>query len=141
MFPKLFNMKEIHFKDTRGVQIMKFSEFSFPESSIKKVRFTVAINYDFFKARTIVESEKFDFEDLITGLNKIYKKEWKSVGFHLIEKQFTMRFDSEETGYIKACIKLSNRMFTGTLEIAYIMDQTFIPELIREVEDATELNS
>lgn len=115
---------------------MTFSEFSFYDSAIKRICFEINVNYDFFMVKTQVESERFDFEDLIIGLNKIYQREWKSIGFSPIEKQFSMQFDLQENGQINVHVKLSNPMFTGKFEFEYLTDQTFIPELIREIETA-----
>ncbi len=81
------------------------------------------------------------FEDLIIGLNKIYQREWKSIGFSPIEKQFSMQFDLQENGHVNVHVKLSNPMFTGKFEFEYVTDQTFIPELIKEIEIAMKENA
>ncbi|HPA13319.1 MAG: hypothetical protein KA023_10120 [Bacteroidales bacterium] len=134
-------MTDINFKNNEGILLMRFSEFSFHDSAIKRVCFEIDVNYDFFKAKTQVESERFDFEDLIIGLNKIYQREWKSIGFSPIEKQFSMQFDLQENGQINVHVKLNNPMFTGKFEFKYVIDQTFIPELIKEIETAIKENT
>ena len=74
-------------------------------------------------------------------LQKIYNREWKSFVFNPIGEQFSMQFDLQETGQIKVRSKLSNPMFTGKFEFEYLTDQTFIPELIKEIETAIEENT
>lgn len=134
-------MPDINFKNNKGILLMTFSEFSFHDGAIKRVCFEVDVNYDFFNAKAQVESERFDFEDLIIGLNKIYQREWKTIGFSPIEKQFSMQFDLQENGHVNVHVKLSNPMFTGKFEFEYVTDQTFIPELIKEIEIAMKENA
>lgn len=134
-------MPDINFKNNEGILLMTFSEFSFHDSTIKRVCFEIDVNCDFFKSKTQVESERFDFEDLVIGLNKIYQREWKSIRFSPIEKQFSMQFDLQENGQINVHVKLSNPMFTAKFEFEYITDQTFIPELIKEIEIAMKENA
>lgn len=50
-----------------------------------------------------------------------------------------MQFKLNETGQIRVKIKLCDPLFTGSLEFEYLMDQTFIPELIREIEISLEV--
>lgn len=119
---------------------MTFPEFSFQDGAIKRVCFEIDVNFDFFKSKTQVESERFDFENLVIGLNKVYQREWKSIGFSPIEKQFSMQFDLQENGQIKVHVRLSNPMITGKFEFEYVTDQTFIPELIKEIEIAMKEN-
>ncbi len=47
-----------------------------------------------------------------------------------------MQVDLQENGQIKVHVRLSNPMFTGKFEFEYVTDQTFIPELIKEIEIA-----
>lgn len=54
---------------------MTFPEFSFHDGAIKRVCFEIDVNFDFFKSKTQVESEWFDFENLVIGLNKVYQRE------------------------------------------------------------------
>lgn len=131
-------MADINFKNKEGILLMTFSEFSFHDSVIKRVCFEVNANYDCFKVKTRVESERFDFEDLIIGLSKIYQREWKSIEFNPIEKQFYLRFDLQENGEIIVIVTVRDLAFKGKLEFEYLTDQSFIPDLISEIGFALE---
>ena len=133
-------MTSINFKNKDGLILMSFSNLSFYYSSIKRVCFEIDVNFDFFKAKTQVESERFDFEELINGLKKIYQREWTSIVFSPIERNFIMQFDLQNTGQIRVHSKLSNHMFTGNLDFEFITDQSFVPDLIQEIETALKEN-
>ena len=68
-------MPDINFKNNEGILLMTFPEFSFHDGAIKRVCFEIDVNFDFFKSKTQVESERFDFENLVIGLNKVYQRE------------------------------------------------------------------
>lgn len=134
--------KEILLKNTQGVDIVKFENIKLMfDDDFKRVIFNLSIDFEFFKAQTTQDAEEFDFLNMKECLQKIYNREWKSFVFNPIGKQFSMQFDLQETGQIKVRSKLSNIMFTGKFEFEYITDQTFIPELIKEIEIAMKENA
>jgi len=56
-----------------------------------------------------------------------------------------MQFELQENGNIKvkAWLKsrLSNPISTGKFEFEFLIDQTFIPDLIKEIENVMEQNN
>ena len=134
--------KEISLKNAQGFDIIKIENIKLMfDDDFKRVVFNLSIDFEFFKAQTTLDAEEFDFLNMKECLQKIYNREWKSFVFNPIGEQFSIQFDLQETGQIKVRSKLSNPMFTGKFEIEYITDQTFIPELIKEIEIAMKENT
>ncbi|MCK4679308.1 MAG: hypothetical protein KAT48_14335 [Bacteroidales bacterium] len=107
-------------------------------NDFKRVIYQLSVDFEFFKAKTILHAEEFDFINMKECLENIYDRKWKSFIFNPIGEQFSMQFDLQENGQIKVRVKLCNPMFTGRFEFEYMTDQTFIPVLIKEIEMAME---
>ena len=133
--------RKISFKNQQGTDIIKFDNIKLMfDDVLKRVVFDLYIDFEFFKAQTSLDAEEFDFMNMKKCLQKIYNKEWKSfVAFKPLEERFIMQLDLQEDGQIKVHSKLFSPMFTGKLEFDFILDQTIIPELIREIDEALEV--
>ena len=128
-------MCNIEFKDIRNQEIIKFENINLLyDDIINRITFDLILEFDFFRAKTQLEAEESDFVDLIKNLKKIYERKACTFVFNPIGEQFKMRFSFQENGYIKVLGKLSNSLFTGNLEFEYSTDQSFIPELIMQIE-------
>ncbi|MDP4278082.1 MAG: hypothetical protein Q8914_10690 [Bacteroidota bacterium] len=135
-------LKKILLKNTNGLEILKFENFKLIfDEDFKRVVFQLSVDFELFKAKTTLDAEEFDFINMKECLQKIYERKWKSFVFNPIGDQFSMQFDLQENGQIKVHVKLSNPMFTGHFEFEYMTDQTFIPELIKEIEIAMKDNA
>jgi hypothetical protein len=115
---------------------MLFSDFSFSiNSGINKVFFNVDISYDFFKAKTTLESEKMDFDHFLLELSELYNMKIKTCCFSpFIERTFNMKFELLEYGHIKILVELYNQLYNAKLVFEYEIDQSFLPELMREID-------
>jgi hypothetical protein len=133
--------KEILLKNVEGLDIIRFKNIkSMFEGSFKEVVFDLTINLDFFKAQTSLYAEEFNFLDMIEYLPRMYNRDLETFYFNPIGDQFSMKFDLQENGQIKVHSKLFNLMFTGKLEIEFIIEQSYIPELINQIEKAIKGN-
>lgn len=138
--------KEILFKNNDGIQILKFDNFDFTDDKIWAfIFFQLHIDFDFFHVTTNVQAEPFDFSNMKKCLEKLYERKWKSFIFNPIEEQFWMQFELQENGHIKvkAWLKsrLSNPIFTGKFEFEFLIDNSFVPDLIKEIENVMDQNN
>ncbi len=125
----------IIFKNKTEKEILKFYNFEFKfEGTFRRIVFQLSAEFEFFRARTTLDAEEFDFINMKECLEKIYDKKWKSFIFNPIEEQFVMQFELQENGQIKIHVKLYNLMSTGKLEFEFITDQNFIPDLIKKID-------
>ena len=76
-------------------------------------------------------------------MNLLYANKIKIAQFLPIEKQIEIYFKQIEFGYIAVSIKLNyldfdnftHNMYESMLVINYEIDQSFLPELIKEISD------
>lgn len=132
-------MRTINLKNHENKTIITLSNFIYSETEIRIFDFDININDDIFTAKTRIESEKYDFVNLLSGLKKLYDFKIKTISFCPIETQFYLIFKLLDNGQIKVSGYLSNKMSTSKLGFEFISDQTFIPDLVNEIEDV--LNS
>lgn len=129
------NTKNIIFKNNYGLDILYFENIKLLfDNELKLIRFQLRIEFEFFRANTLLEVEEFDFMRLNECLYKMYNGQLKTFLFNPIGEQFIMKFELQENGQIKVSVILNNSMFTGKLEFNYITDQSFIPDLLKNLE-------
>ena len=123
--------KNITFKNNYGLDILYFENIKLLfDNELKLIRFQLRIEFEFFRANTLLEVEEFDFMRLHECLYKMHNGQLKTFLFNLIGEQFIMKFELQENGQIKVSVILNNSLFTGKLEFNYITDQSFIPDLL-----------
>ncbi|KAF0203980.1 MAG: hypothetical protein FD170_669 [Bacteroidetes bacterium] len=127
-------MNTVNFYDKERNLIIQLKDFQFFNTDVLKiVSFTGLVNFDFFKFETNFEAEEFDFKNLILSLEKLYNGTQKFVSFNpLSGKIFLELF--EENGQIKVKCEIYNDLSTAKMELRYYTDQSFIPELLKEIE-------
>lgn len=128
-------MEKVYFKDETNKVVMTLSGFSYQQDIIQSVYFDIDVEFEFFKAKTRIEAEKFDFDDLLTGLNNIYKSKWDSAYFNPIEKQININFKLMGSSLIEVHVELHCQMFTGMLKFEYVTNQICLFELIKGIDD------
>ena len=64
-------MRTINFKNNDNKTIIILSNFIYSETEIRIFDFDININDGIFSARTRIESEKYDFVNLLSGLKKL----------------------------------------------------------------------
>lgn len=127
--------KNITFKNNYGLDILYFENIELLfDNELKLIRFQLRIEFEFFRANTLLEVEEFDFMKLNECLYKMYNDQLKTFLFNPIGEQFIMKFELQENGQIKVSVILNNSLFTGKLKFNYITDQSFIPDLLKNLE-------
>lgn len=127
-------MKTISIYNLNKERILLFSNFSFHYNIIDIINCKLDIQFECFKVDKKIEFELFDLKNLLSGLQSVYNKQRKIIGFYPISKQFSLQFNMLEKGQIKVNVEVWNTLFDGNLHFEFIMDQSFIPDLINEIE-------
>ncbi len=133
----------IHFYDKNRKVVMELSNFSFDNEQEQRIKFSSNISYAFYKTSRNIEDYKVYFEKFLKELNLLYANKIKIAQFLPIEKQIEIYFKQIEFGYIAVSIKLNyldfdnftHNMYESMLVINYEIDQSFLPELIKEISD------
>ena len=127
--------KTITLKNNIGLDILRFENIKLMyDKDFKRVAFQLHIEFEFFKAQTLLDAEEHDFINMKECLKKMHKFELKSFIFNPIGEQLNIQFVLQENGQIKVAVRLNDPMFTGKFEFEYLTDQSFIPNLINEIE-------
>jgi hypothetical protein len=123
---------------------MSFSNFSILEQDIGLIRFHIEMSFGIFNVST--ETEIYMpylqcFSDELKNLYDHFTEKQKAV-FSPIERDVDILFETgENTGYISALINLYYDSIcenNATLTCKYTIDQSFLPELIEEIETTLE---
>ncbi len=129
--------KNIIFKSQDDKEVIVFSDFILEfDDVLKRVIFNIAVNFEIFKAETISEAEEYDFLNLQKGLTDIYNNRLKTYIFNPIGEQLIIKFNLLETGGVEIEIELRNTMFTGKLFVKFKSDVTFLPYLVKDIEQS-----
>lgn len=132
-------MKKITIHNSDSLPILTFNNFEFRyQEYFKEIAFCLDIEFDFFKANTILYAEEHDFLNMKECLEKIYKKEWDSFVFNPIDEQLNIEFILLKNDKLKVKVKLCNKLFTGRMEFEVLIDMEYIPRLLREITEIFE---
>jgi hypothetical protein len=127
-------MNEINFYNKERVLIMQLKDFlTVRMEDPKIVTFIGIVNFDFFHIETEFEAEEYDFKNLLLSLEKMYKREQKYASFNPLSPKIKIKL-SENMGQIEVEVEIYNDLCTGNLQFKYGIDQSFLPELIDEIE-------
>ncbi len=134
-------MDAINFYDKERNLIMQFKDFLFKRDEILQiVTFNGIVDFDFFHLKTNFEAEEYDFRNFLLSLEKMYKKEQRYVTFNPLSGKIMIKL-SEEMGQIEVKVEIHNNLSTCKLEFKYIIDQSFIPELVKGIDTIMKENS
>ena len=137
-------MSQINFYDKKRHLIMSFSNFSVLEQDIGLIRFHIEMSFGIFNVST--ETEIYMpylqcFYDELKNLYDHFTEKQKAV-FCPIERDVDISFETGgNMGYISALINLYYDSIcenNATLTCEYTIDQSFLPELIEEIETTLE---
>ncbi|GHT79720.1 hypothetical protein AGMMS50262_23740 [Bacteroidia bacterium] len=131
-------MNAIHFYNKERNTVIELINLRFDKhlTNTVFVYFKGKINFDFFCLETDFEAEVFDFEDLLVSLRLMYEGKRKSANFNPLSPKIMIKFEFHDCGHILVKSRISNDIATCCLEFEYEIDQSFLPELIREIEIA-----
>jgi hypothetical protein len=136
----------IHFYDKNRKVVMELSSFSFDNEQEQGIKFFADVSYAFYKASRYIKDYKVYFESFLKELELLYDNKTKIAQFIPIERQIEIYFKQcDEFGHIDVSIKLNYfdidyTMHGSTLSINYTIDQSFLPELIDEIDRVVKMN-
>ena len=131
-------MNTIHFYDKQHQTIMSFSKFNYQinEPDFHNfILFQIDVNYSFFQASINTECLDIDLKNFLIALQKLYNLEIEKISFiQTIEKNIEMHFKLTKFGHIEILTQLRNHIDKSILQFEYEIDQSFLPELIEEIQ-------
>lgn len=125
--------KIIFYNKTRG-EVIQFNEFIFSDVSTF-INFTGKINIDFLQVEIKqLRAERSDFINLANDLRKMYNNERKYATFNPLDGNIIIDFELHKFGEIGIKCSVNNDTFSVNVNFKYMTDQSFLSELIREIE-------
>ena len=128
----------IQFYNKNREVVMVLHDFLIDNESETKLSFFVDISFSFYKASREIKDYKVYFDKFLEELKMLYEDKIKTAQFIPIQRELEIYFEKMNFGYILATIKmnyfnLDEVMLQSTLSIQYNIDQSFLPELIDEI--------
>lgn len=131
-------MSKINFYKGDRTLIMSFSDFIFQKFD-NSISFQINVRNNFVQASVETESWKEDFTDFLAKLHDLYEMRVKKISFlQSIENNIQVDFNLNEIGGILVSVRIDDYINFTTLQFEYGIDQSFLPELIEEIETTLE---
>ena len=131
-------MSKVNFYNGDRMLIMSFSDFLFQKNMPdfdNFISFRINVKNSFVQASIETESLEDDFTSFILKLRDLYEMRVKQISFvQTIEKNIMIDFKQKETKYIDVLVRIDHYIEDATLQFEYEIDQSFLPELIEEIE-------
>jgi len=135
-------MSKINFYNGDRTLKMSFSDFLFQKNMPNFdnfISFRINVKNSFVQASVETESLEEDFTNFILKLRDLYEMRVKQISFvQTIEKNIVIDFKQKESEYIDVLVRIDHYIEEATLQFEYEMDQSFLPELIEEIETTLE---
>ena len=135
-------MSKINFYNGDRTLKMSFSDFLFQKNMPNFdnfISFRINVKNSFVQASVETESLEDDFTNFILKLRDLYEMRVKQISFvQTIEKNIVIDFKQKESEYIDVLVRIDHYIEEATLQFEYEMDQSFLPELIEEIETTLE---
>ncbi len=134
----VYAMSKINFYNGDRTLIMSFSDFIFQKFD-NSISFQINVRNNFVQASVETESWKEDFTDFLAKLHDLYEMRVKKNSFlQSIENNIQVDFNLNEIGGILVSVRIDDYINSTTLQFEYGIDQSFLPELIEEIEKTLE---
>ena len=131
-------MSKINFYNGDRTLIMSFSDFIFQKFD-NSISFQINVRNNFVQASVETESLKEDFTEFLAKLHDLYEMRVKKISFlQSIENNIQVDFNLNEIGGILVSVRIDDYINFTTLQFEYGTDQSFLPELIEEIETTLE---
>lgn len=99
------------------------------------ILFQIGIKHSFINTSINTECLDIDLVNFVIDLRKLYKMEVKTVSFvQTIEKNIEITFNLNELGQLLVSVIIRKQIDNITVVFEYGTDQSFLPELINEIE-------
>ena len=138
----VYAMSKINFYNGDRTLKMSFSDFLFQKNMPNFdnfISFRINVKNSFVQASVETESLEEDFTNFILKLRDLYEMRVKQISFvQTIEKNIVIDFKQKESEYIDVLVRIDHYIEEATLQFEYEMDQSFLPELIEEIETTLE---
>lgn len=135
-------MSKINFYNGDRTLKMSFSDFLFQKNMPNFdnfISFRINVKNSFVQASVETESLEDDFTNFILKLRDLYEMRVKQISFvQTIEKNIVIDFKQKESEYIDVLVRIDHYIEEATLQFEYEMDQSFLPELIEEIESVLD---
>jgi len=131
-------MNAIHFYNGDKELEMSFSDFQVQKNKPDFndfVLFQIEIKHSFVNVSINSECLDIDFTKFLIDLLKLHKMEVRTASFvQTIEKNIEITFNLNELGQILVSVIIQKQIENIILKFAYGTDQSFLPELVDEIE-------
>jgi hypothetical protein len=138
----VYAMSKINFYNGDRTLKMSFSDFLFQKNMPNFdnfISFRINVKNSFVQASVGTESLEEDFTNFILKLRDLYEMRVKQISFvQTIEKNIVIDFKQKESEYIDVLVRIDHYIEEATLQFEYEMDQSFLPELIEEIESVLD---
>ena len=135
-------MSKVNFYTGDRKLIMFFSDFLFQKNMPdfdNFISFRINVNNNFVQASVETESWEEDFTDFLAKLHDLYEMRVKKISFlQSIENNIQVDFNLNEIGGILVSVRIDDYINSTTLQFKYGIDQSFLPELIEEIESVLD---
>ncbi len=130
----------VEFIDSNRKRVFVIDEMHINSKEYFDLSFMIKINYSFFGAEKTISCEKEKFVNFKNDLMNLYVGKNGDLFFSDYERNIDINMKKDEVGHIVANVTL--RDFHDMLEShvfwEYVFDQSFLPELIEEIETTLE---
>ncbi|MBP5524062.1 MAG: hypothetical protein J6Y11_00475 [Paludibacteraceae bacterium] len=134
----VYAMSKINFYNGDRTLIMSFSDFIFQKFD-NSISFQINVRNNFVQASVETESLEDDFTDFLAKLHDLYEMRVNKISFlQSIENNIQVDFNLNEIGGILVSVRIDDYINFTTLQFEYGTDQSFLPELIEEIETTLE---
>ena len=134
----VYAMSKINFYNGDRTLIMSFSDFIFQKFD-NSISFQINVRNNFVQASVETESLEEDFTDFLAKLHDLYEMRVKKISFlQSIENNIQVDFNLNEMGGILVSVRIEDYINSTMLQFEYGTDQSFLPELIEEIETTLE---
>ena len=131
-------MSKINFYNGDRTLIMSFSDFMFQKFD-NSISFQINVRNNFVQASVETESLEEVFTDFLAKLHDLYEMRVKKISFlQSIENNIQVDFNLNEIGGILVSVRIDDYINSTTLQFEYGIDQSFLPELIEEIESVLD---
>ena len=131
----VYAMSKVNFYNGDRMLIMSFSEFSIERYISNFISFHIYVKNDIVQASINTECAEEDFTDFLAKLHDLYEMREKKISFlQSIENNIQVDFNLNETGGILVSVRIEDYINSTMLQLEYGTDQSFLPELIEEIE-------
>lgn len=118
---------------------MKLTDFASDNEIEKRLKFSASISYAIYTAKRGVVDFKIYFVNFLNELKLLYDNKVETAQYVPLEREIEIYFKQLELGHIVVTIKLNHSvpdyvLCDSSLIIQYEIDQSFLPELIQEIE-------